>query len=57
MARELLTINQVAEYVGVSRRTVERWLESGKLPAFRLAGTGPRRIDRADLERAILKPE
>lgn len=49
-----MTIEQVAEMYGVSRRTVHRWIASGKLHAFKLAG-GSVRIQRSDAE-ALLEP-
>jgi excisionase family DNA binding protein len=37
----LLTSDELAEYLGVSERTVKRWREQGKGPrALQLAGTG-----------------
>jgi len=32
---ELLTIQQVAEWAKVSRKTVYRWIETGKIPAVK----------------------
>jgi excisionase family DNA binding protein len=50
--RRLLTVDDVAELLGVSRRTVYRWITEGVLPAFRLGRKGsPVRIDAAELER------
>lgn len=37
-----LTVAQVAEEVGVSARTVLRWLDAGELPCLRLPGGGIR---------------
>lgn len=33
-----LTISEAAEYVGVSTRTIRRWVAAGRLRAYRLAG-------------------
>lgn len=54
MAKELLSVGQVAAELGLTTRTIYRYLESGMLPALRL---GPRqyRIERADVE-ALLTP-
>jgi excisionase family DNA binding protein len=49
--RHLLTLDQVAERLGVSRRTVERKIAAGEIPALRLGGArSPLRIDEAELE-------
>jgi len=37
-----LTVAQVADEVGVSARTVLRWLAAGELPCLRLPGGGIR---------------
>lgn len=52
---ELLTIQQAADYLGLSRRTIELWMRSGKLPAIRI-GPRTRRIRRVDLQ-ALLRPD
>ena len=51
--KEVLTIKEVASYLRVSRCTVWRWCNSGKLPAFKV-GRGWR-IYRLMLEK-IVKP-
>lgn len=45
---KLLDIDQVAEYLGVSRRTVVRIVNRGELPAFRVGRA--LRFKLADLE-------
>ena len=40
--RKPLTVGLVADRLGVSTRTVQRWIESGRLPSFRLPGGGVR---------------
>lgn len=45
----VLTYQQAAEYLGVHPRTVMRWVNSGKIPAFKF-GSGTTRIKREDLE-------
>ncbi|UOT02267.1 excisionase family DNA-binding protein [Rhodococcus opacus] len=54
MARKLITPHQAAERLGVEYSTIRRWIRSGKLPAFRLAGHAVR-IDVADVD-ALLTP-
>lgn len=36
MLEEILTVEEVAEYLKLSKATIWRWCQSGKLPAFRL---------------------
>ena len=47
-----LTVAAVAEELGVSMRTVQRWVERGDLAAVRLPG-GRLRIARRDLDAAV----
>jgi len=47
---ELMTTREVGEVLGVAVRTVQLWVESGVLPAWRTAG-GHRRISRSAVER------
>ena len=47
----LLSIAEVAERLGVSRRTVERKIRAGELPALQLGGPRtPLRVDERELE-------
>src|SRR4051794_19720355 len=48
----LLSVAEAAKLLRVSRTTVWRWIESDKLPAFRV---GPKniRIQRQDLEKVV----
>ena len=46
---ELMTTREVGEVLGVAVRTVQLWVESGVLPAWRTAG-GHRRIPRSAVE-------
>lgn len=41
-----------AAYTGFSTKTIERWINSGKLPFVQIDG-GHRRIDRVDLDRLM----
>lgn len=48
--RSLITIGQAAERLGLTRRTVERKIEQGVIPAFQLGGRGTAiRIDEHEL--------
>lgn len=37
--RSYLRVREVAERLGVSERTVRRWISTGKLPSIRIGGT------------------
>lgn len=45
---EWITINKAADILGVSRRTVYNWMDTGKLP-YRLTPGRTRRVRRDDL--------
>src|SRR4051812_42022837 len=47
---EYLTINQAAEYIGVSAQTLRRWDRSGRLKPGRRPGSDYRYYLRSDLE-------
>lgn len=48
---EMLTVDEIAEYLRVSRATICRWCSTGKLPTFRI-GKGWR-VRKKDLEHYI----
>ncbi|OAH41629.1 hypothetical protein AYJ66_06455 [Dietzia cinnamea] len=50
-----LYLNQAAEYLGVSPKTIRRMISRGEVPAYRLAGNGRLRFLKKDLD-AILVP-
>lgn len=52
-APDLLTADQAADVIGVNRRTITKWADSGRLPhAMRLpGGTGARLFDRTEVDR------
>jgi excisionase family DNA binding protein len=50
--RDLLTTRQAGEMLGVTLRTVQLWVESGVIPAWRTAG-GHRRIARGVVEKLV----
>ncbi len=54
-SRELLTVDQAAEFLGIHHQTLRGYIKSGKLPAYRLAGEKVLRIKRDDLM-ALLEP-
>jgi excisionase family DNA binding protein len=51
--RDLLTPEQVAEYLQVHVETVRRWLRSGELRGINLGGRSRWRVRREDLQRFI----
>jgi excisionase family DNA binding protein len=48
---DLLTIEEAAEYLRLSKKTTWRWCKSGRLPAFKIGHQW--RISKADLEALI----
>jgi excisionase family DNA binding protein len=50
--RSLITINEAAAQVGVSRRTMERWIASGNVRYVRL---GPRALRLYDADVALMR--
>ena len=36
--RELMTIEEIADYLRVKKRTVYEWLKQGKIPAIKTVG-------------------
>lgn len=50
--QDVLSTREAAEQLGVALRTVQLWVESGVLPAWKTAG-GHRRISRVAVERLI----
>ena len=55
MADAWLTLDEAAKYLKVSKPSIYRFCAEGRLPFFKLAGTGARRFKRADLD-ALLEP-
>ena len=51
MAKDILTIKEVAKYLQVTERTLYRLAQDGKIPAFKVGGSW--RFRRADLDRWI----
>ncbi len=50
--RDVLTVDEIADYLRVSRATICRWCGSGRLPAFKIGKSW--RMQRCDLEGYIL---
>lgn len=49
--RRLLTLGEVADRLGVTRRTVERKVHAGEIPALQLGGPrSPLRVDERELD-------
>ena len=48
---EMLTVDEIAEYLRVSRATICRWCGTGRLPAFKIGKSW--RVQKKDLERYI----
>jgi excisionase family DNA binding protein len=53
MSRNLLTADQVAEMLSVSRKSIYKWAESGAIPSVKLPGGRAVRFDPQDVERII----
>lgn len=53
MKNELLTVQEAADFIGVSSSTLKRLCESASVPVFRTPG-GHRRIDKMDLDRIVV---
>ena len=52
-AKEWFTVEEAAEYLRVSRRTIYKLTERGCLPAFRIGSQRHRRFRREDLDSAL----
>lgn len=46
----IITVKEAARILAVSSMTVRRLIASGALPAWRVAGTGPIRLNSEDVE-------
>ena len=51
---EYLISSEVMDILKISRRTLERWVAEGKLPAIKIGGFGARRYLRSDVD-ALLR--
>lgn len=50
-AHQLMTLEEVAQYLRIGKRTTYGWAKSGKLPAFKIGQAW--RFDRADIDRWV----
>ena len=50
LTKEWYTVIEAAEYLGVSRRTIYKLTEEGRLPAFRIGQERHRRFRKQDLD-------
>jgi excisionase family DNA binding protein len=53
----LLTITEAAAFLNVSKATIRRWTDDGRLPCLRLGARNERRFLQGDLDGLISKPE
>src|SRR5437762_9879644 len=53
--RGLLTLEQAARYLGVSKTSIRRWTKDGLLRCHRVGVRGERRFDRAMLDEFLLR--
>ena len=51
IAKEWFTVEEAAEYLCVSRRTIYKLTQEGRLPAFRIGRERHRRFRKEDLDR------
>ncbi len=53
LAKEWFTVEEAAEYLGISRRTIYKLTKEGRLPAFRIGRERHRRFKKADLDKVL----
>jgi len=51
--RRWLTIREAAAFLSVNPKTVSSWCLTHRLPAARIGGRGPWRVDRLKVEQAL----
>jgi excisionase family DNA binding protein len=51
VTKEWFTVEEAAEYLSVSRRTIYKLTKTGRLPAFRLGQERHRRFRKEDLDK------
>lgn len=56
VAKEWFTVEEAAEYLRVSRRTIYKLTKEGRLLAFRIGHQRHRRFRKEDLDRVPLSP-
>lgn len=59
LAREgfgfLMSIADTQRLFGVSRRTVERWIEAGRIEAIQSTPSGAKKVRRAEIARCLIE--
>jgi excisionase family DNA binding protein len=53
ITKEWFTVEEAAEYLCVSRRTIYKLTKEGRLPAFHISEERHRRFRKEDLDRAL----
>jgi excisionase family DNA binding protein len=53
IVKEWFTVDEAAEYLSVSRRTIYKLTKEGRLPAFSIGKERHRRFRKEDLDRAL----
>lgn len=53
IAKEWFTVEDAAEYLCVSKRTIYKLTKEGRLPAFRIGKERHRRFRKEDLDKAL----
>ena len=53
ITKEWFTVEEAAEYLCVSRRTIYKLTKEGRLPAFRIGKERHRRFRKEDIDRAL----
>jgi excisionase family DNA binding protein len=54
IAKEWFTVEEAAEYLGVSKRTIYKLTQEGRLPAFLIGNERHRRFRKEDLDKVPL---
>jgi len=57
ITKERFTVGEAAEYLSVSRRTIYKLTQEGRLPAFRIGQECHRRFRKEDLDKVPRAPE
>lgn len=50
MDKKLLTLTELADFLGIPKRTLYRMIEDGRFPVLPIKGTDPRRWNVDDVE-------
>jgi excisionase family DNA binding protein len=57
VTKEWFTVDEAAEYLCVSRRTIYKLTKEGRLPAFRIGKERHRRFRKEDIDKALRPAE